>query len=135
MSVEWDESYSVGIDTFDNHHKKLFELLNGLSRISDKGETGSEVVSKTLKELLNYTEYHFGEEEKALGECGHSDLHIQKEEHEYFANKVKGYCTFYLAGTEPLAMDVVEFLHEWLSDHIKEKDRNYEILLRSKGVY
>lgn len=134
MAVEWDESCSVGIDTFDSHHKKLFELLNTLTKISDIGEAGSETAGKTLKELLDYTEYHFSEEEKALGECGHPDFQVQKEEHEYFANKIKGYCTYYLSGTEPLASDVVEFLYWWLLYHIKEKDRNYTTLLRSKGI-
>jgi len=134
MAVDWKETYSVGIETFDNHHRKLFELINGLSKISDSGEAESDVVSKTLKELLEYTKYHFTEEERVLGEFGHPDLAIQKEEHEFFANKVKGYCSYYLAGSEPLAADVVEFLHEWLANHIMEKDQHYKTLLKSKGV-
>lgn len=30
MVIKWDETYSVGVKIFDDQHKKLFGMINGL---------------------------------------------------------------------------------------------------------
>jgi hemerythrin len=62
MLIEWEDIYSVGIEEFDNDHKKLIELINRLHQaMLDK--KAKEVLGEIINELVDYTIYHFNKEE------------------------------------------------------------------------
>lgn len=133
MSIQWDQSYSVGINTFDQHHQNILALLNALEESATKNETSSEMVVKGLKELLDYSSYHFIAEEKELQAHNYSGLQQQKEEHKKFTAKIENFSSLYLAGSEPNVSDVIDFLREWILNHVHEVDKNYSGFLREKG--
>lgn len=63
MRAEFDESLVTGNEMIDTQHKELIEKIN---KLLDSCETSKEkvVAVKTLDYLADYTEFHFGEEEK-----------------------------------------------------------------------
>ena len=63
MRAEFDESLVTGNEMIDSQHKELIDKIN---KLLDSCETSKDkVVSvKTLDYLADYTEFHFGEEEK-----------------------------------------------------------------------
>jgi hemerythrin-like metal-binding protein len=56
------QRYSVGVSDMDEHHKKLFDIV---SRVHDavRGNQAGGPPGGLIGELLDYTRYHFGEEE------------------------------------------------------------------------
>lgn len=84
--ITWDEKYSVGIDEFDAHHKRLFSLINNLHEGILAG-TGKEVLGKVLSELVNYTVYHFRAEESAFQKYGYQEMKAHKVEHDDLTKK------------------------------------------------
>ena len=132
-AIQWDQSYSVGIQTFDQHHQRILGLLSALESGGAAGEAGGESVVKALKELRDYSVYHFTAEEKELQAHNYSNLQQQKDEHTKFIGKIENYTAMYLAGSEPSLADVVGFLSDWILNHIHEKDKSYAAFLREKG--
>ena len=129
--IEWiDDRYSTEIDRFDEQHKHLFGLLNDLYVAMDEGHS-EETIGEILRELERYTEYHFGDEEEFMQDCGYAMdcadcFYNHREMHEEFAETVGEFRERHENG-EPITMDVLEFARDWLDAHIaaSDEDQNY----------
>ncbi|MFC7057130.1 bacteriohemerythrin [Halovenus salina] len=129
--IEWDdERYSTDIDRFDEQHQQLFGLLNELHVAMNRGESDDEI-RRILVELERYTEYHFGDEEEFMQDCGFSMdcadcFYNHKEKHAEFAEKVTELRKKHQAG-EYITMEVLMFVRDWLDSHIAglNQDQNY----------
>ncbi len=86
--IEWRDQYSVGVAVFDEDHKKLVELFNTLHE-AIRTSAGPSTIKPILSELLDYTSYHFGREEKLMAEISYPGLGTQKEAHRKFVAKVQ----------------------------------------------
>ena len=129
--IEWrDERYSTDIDRFDEQHRHLFGLLNDLHVAIEAGHS-EDVVGDILEELERYTEYHFGDEEEFMQDCGYAMdcadcFYNHREFHAEFVETVGEFRERHENG-EPITTDVLEFTREWLDAHIAgdEVDQNY----------
>jgi hemerythrin-like metal-binding protein len=129
--IEWDpERYSTAIERFDDQHKRLFKLLNDLYIAMEEGRS-EERVGEILRELEDYTEYHFGDEEEFMQDCGFAmdcaDCFFNhREMHEEFAQKVTELREKHENG-EYISMEVLLFARDWLDSHIAglNQDQNY----------
>ncbi|MCX6080623.1 MAG: bacteriohemerythrin [Chloroflexi bacterium] len=125
MSImSWSESYSVGSLGIDAQHKKLFDLVNELHDAMSQGK-GKEILGATLDKLVNYSKEHFAIEEKMLANVNYPDLPTQKLEHAAFIQKVFELQTQYRSGKVALTLPVMEFLKDWLVNHIIKNDQKY----------
>ena len=61
--IEWDKSLATGIKSIDYEHKMLIERLNAVIEAIDNSQ-GEGAIAKTLDFLLDYTNFHFSNEEK-----------------------------------------------------------------------
>lgn len=121
---EWNDKYSVGIDKFDTQHKRLIELINNLHDGMKEGK-GKETLGAILQELLAYTKFHFGEEEKLMQITNYQDFEKHKVAHDQFTSKVENFINDYSAGNSFLALEVMNFLKDWLITHIQGIDKLY----------
>jgi hemerythrin-like metal-binding protein len=126
--IEWnDEKYSTSIERFDRQHQELFRLLNDLYEAMERGEAQEEV-GDTLRELEEYTEYHFGDEEAFMQECRFADncsecFHDHRKMHAEFAETVSQFRQKHEDG-DFISMDVLEFARDWLDAHIAGDDQD-----------
>jgi len=129
----WTESMSVGVTEFDNHHKKLIELLNTLFDAMKEGKS-KEVIGNVLDELVKYTEYHFQAEESKMKEFGYPGLAGQQAEHMKFVEQITAYDRKYKSGDLLLSVDMLQFMKDWLSNHILKTDMAYKPFFANKGI-
>ncbi len=122
--VSWSDSYSVNIIGIDAQHKHLFDLVNELHDAMSQGQ-GKLVLTGTLDSLAKYASVHFADEEKLLAKANYPDLAIQKKEHEVFIQKVHELQAQQQSGAVALTLPVMEFLKDWLVNHILKKDKKY----------
>ncbi|MFZ0137027.1 MAG: bacteriohemerythrin [Candidatus Sulfotelmatobacter sp.] len=130
--VTWDSSYSVNVAKCDEDHQKLFSLLNNLHGAMKAGE-GREVIQRVVKDLADYTRYHFSQEEMLLSETNYPDLILHKAQHSIFVKKVEKFQSAVKAG-DLSQLEVTEFLKDWLVTHIKQADRQYSAHLNANGL-
>ncbi len=122
--VEWNKTFEVGVKQFDDHHKHLFGLLN---KTYDKCAcgAGNDELAVILDELIDYASYHFAAEEQWMRTHKYPGLQQQSEEHEKFAVKIIELQCSFLDGKADLAIDVLQFLENWLLAHILTSDADY----------
>ena len=129
--IEWNDSFSVNNETIDKQHKGLFELLNGLSTEFDE-QKEKRLLETTIEKLLDYTKYHFSTEEYLMRQADYPDYEKHKGEHEIFVKKVKDFLSNFIDGKEALTSNIIEFLMEWIKNHISQTDKKYTPFLAKK---
>lgn len=130
---EWKSEFSVGVDLFDSHHKKLIYLINSLHGAMSKGHS-KEVLSDIVAELALFTKYHFTEEERRMRRYGYSGYDLHRVEHEVFIEKIKGFVIKLDAGNAGLSLTLLKFLGDWLISHIQKTDKGYTAFFAANRV-
>jgi hemerythrin len=129
----WKEEYSVGIESIDKDHKKLLQLINRL-QTSSIYQTGEAFDQEALKELIEYTKFHFAREEKMMEENGYPEFAAHKQQHINMTDQVVKKIKDYEADQEKTIDDLLEYLQKWLINHINGTDKKYSAFLLEKGV-
>lgn len=132
--VTWSDEYSVNIKSVDAQHQKLVMMLNELHDAMMVGK-GKEVLGSVLNEIIDYTIYHFSTEEKYFDKYGYPDAELHKNQHKEMVEKVGALRERFEAGENVLTLDVMNFLRDWVHDHIHGSDKLFGPFLNSKGVY
>ncbi|MCW8880078.1 MAG: bacteriohemerythrin [Kangiellaceae bacterium] len=132
--MEWSHEYSVGIPSIDNQHKRLIELINQLNQAMAEGESAS-IVADILKGLTDYTRYHFSYEEDLFNQHNYPQTEQHLKEHASLIDRVEQF--HYEFAQDPggsISLELMQFLTNWLVDHIQGSDREYAGFLLKKGV-
>ncbi|MGB1199347.1 MAG: bacteriohemerythrin [Thalassotalea sp.] len=129
----WKESYSVGIESLDNDHKKLINLLNQFTTAYDYAMS-EEYERQALRDLIDYTQYHFQREEQLLAEHHFPDLLAHKAQHKKMIAQVNSFMDLYNEQGHNALDEISDFLSNWLINHINGTDKEYSALLIEKGV-
>ena len=132
MPVEWSGKYVIGIDIFDDQHKKLFDLINNLEKSVREGNSRA-VIGNTLSELVQYTVTHFSHEERVLLEYGYPDYEYHLQEHNDLLGQVREFKNNIDAGKSVMTMELMGFMVNWLTNHINQTDRKYVHFLKSRA--
>ena len=131
--VEWKDDYSVGIDSIDQQHKKLLNLINQLQTAVDYS-TGEQFEREALDELVDYTKTHFTYEEGLMRDNNYPDFEPHKAQHEKMFEKVREVLAEYEQDQDTAMANAAEFLKDWLINHINGTDKAYSSYLIGKGV-
>lgn len=131
--IEWDDKYSVGIESIDRQHKRLVNLINQLKTAVDYS-TGEEFEREALDELVDYTKTHFSYEEELMEKYGYPDYEPHKAQHRKMIKQVEEVLAEYEEDHDRAMEHALGFLKDWLINHINGTDKEYSEFLQSKGV-
>jgi diguanylate cyclase (GGDEF)-like protein/hemerythrin-like metal-binding protein/PAS domain S-box-containing protein len=121
----WNDDFETGITTIDEQHKTLVRLLNSvarnLARLSDSLTFG-----EIMRELSDYTVYHFAAEESLMEQFFAGDVLEagHRKVHQDFVGKIGRLQDEY--ATKPLDQaveEIIAILTRWLAFHILDTDR------------
>ncbi|MDH4157520.1 MAG: bacteriohemerythrin [candidate division Zixibacteria bacterium] len=129
--IVWDSTYSVYLEEMDRQHRRLIAIINRLDQAVRQGR-GKDEVGQVLNELAAYTRYHFTDEETLMTQHDHPKLENHIEEHRVFVQKIQDCHTQYLYGDPRVATEVLDFLANWLVDHIQGSDKEYGARIAGK---
>ena len=131
--MTFTQSLSVGYNAIDEQHIRWIDLINA---VYDSLSSGSsrDVLGKVLKDLVDYTVWHFGFENKMMAEYNYPDKESHMKLHRDFIAEIKNLESRYDSGEEIMGVNVLEFLKDWLSDHIMKIDTKLGAFLESKGA-
>jgi hemerythrin len=129
----WNSTYSVGVKTLDSQHTVLFDILNDLHAAMMKGQAQS-LTGPLLSKLLTYTRTHFSEEEAMMARAVYPGLAAHKVKHQDLIKQVEDYAARYDRGEITLNMHLLNFLRDWLTNHIQKVDHQYGPWLNEHGV-
>lgn len=131
--INWEDSMSVKVTEIDNQHKRLVMLINELHTAMRERKT-KEALGGIIDELVNYAVNHFKTEEKYFDEFGYLKSLQHKKEHKDFVNKVAAFKADFDKGKLMLSVEIMEFLKDWLLNHIKKTDMEYSDFFVEHGL-
>jgi hemerythrin len=123
----WSEHFETHIEIIDTQHKRLVAILDKLCVAVNNHDLSQELLDQILKELVEYTIYHFTDEEKLMLENHVSEKHVllHKMEHHSFTYDVERMCNYFSSETSALEIgeNLVQFITAWLTYHILGMDK------------
>ncbi len=131
--ITWSNMLSTGVSEQDAQHKKLIDLINQLNDAMQAGH-GADVLGKVLNELVNYTVFHFGYEEKLMAQHKYEDSPAHKAEHAKFVQTAGDLKKKFDSGNAVISVEIMNFLRDWLTSHIMKTDKKLGQALNKLGV-
>ncbi len=131
--IEWSDEMSVGFDEIDAQHRKLVGLINELNEAMSEGKS-KQVMGNIIDELIEYTDTHFSTEEKYMREFDFEGLGEHKRVHDSFVEKVKDFQAKFEDDKLLLSVEVMNFLKDWLTEHIAGLDQEYRDCFLEHGL-
>jgi hemerythrin len=131
--LEWDDSFATGVAKFDQQHMKLFDMVNELHDAMQK-KRSKEAIGSILNRLIEYTGSHFAQEEEAFKKASYPDEVQHKQHHSKLVGQVLELHAKFNSGEALLTHSVIEFLQDWLINHIKGVDKLYGPCLNKNGI-
>jgi hemerythrin len=133
-SLEWKESYSVGVQSLNDQHKVLIGHLNTIYQLFDSPDN-KVPVGTLLTDLEQYAQIHFKSEEDLFTKYKYREFDKHALEHRFYEQKVSEFKTRFDSSDEKVTLDMLEFLADWLTGHIMGSDQEYRRYLNNCGVF
>lgn len=131
--IEWSDVFSVNIKLIDEQHKQLFRIINDLHS-AWKENRPSEAIGNIFSGLVEYTDKHFKQEEELFSKYGYPETPSHMDAHRALVGKAVEIKDKFTKGQLKVDAEVMNFLKNWLNNHILRVDKKYSAFLNSKGV-
>jgi len=122
--ISWSNDLSVGIEDMDHDHKRLINLVNNL-QMAVLYPAGESYERKALKEVVDYTVYHFKSEEDLMQQYDYPDFDSHKQTHVDMIEKVSHFMEAYENNRDASIHELTIYLKNWLLEHIAGTDQQY----------
>jgi hemerythrin-like metal-binding protein len=119
--IQWTPALSTGIPLLDEQHQTIFRWLAELENATAEQRTlfGAYAITR----LQSYVRDHFSAEEALMRAAGYPDLDRHVAEHEAFRRRLAELQL--RAMVQDASSETVEFLRDWLVNHIGKTDMAY----------
>ncbi len=132
--IEWKDSYSVGVKIIDEQHKQLFAYINALYSAMKDG-SDKEILSKVLDDLARYVDVHFSAEEKYFVEFNYEKKDEQIAQHKMYTDKIRSFQEGFKKNQEfILSFEVIDFIEDWILNHVTGEDKKYTKCFNEHGL-
>lgn len=131
--ITWKEEYSVGVRELDQGHKQLIAMINEL-HYAMQNDSGQKVVTGIIVEMIQYAKDHMTLEESYMQQVSYLGLLQHHREHKNFIDKANDLKLRSEGGEFVLSFEVLQFLSDWLKEHILETDMKYVPLFKEQGL-
>ena len=133
MIIKWNDTFHVNIDHVDNQHRNLVGLVNNLAEAMANAK-GKDVLAAIIDDLVSYTQEHFQAEERIMELVNYPELTMHQSEHAAFIEKVTDFQIKFDRGQLGLTIEVMNFLCDWVRNHIKKSDKKYAEFIGENGL-
>lgn len=125
--LSWKPDYSVNEERFDNHHIRLFEILN-MTYENVMNSPKVDNVLPIIDELSQYTNCYFTEEEQRMRERGSQDIDAHIAKHREFSQTIESLKSNVNGKNLEVTQELIILLGNWLLKHVLTEDRKqYEV--------
>tara|TARA_R110002096_G_scaffold6409_1_gene29682 strand:+ start:43828 stop:44232 length:405 start_codon:yes stop_codon:yes gene_type:complete len=119
--LQWKPEYSVGIESVDDEHREMIELINDVYK-----EMGSEPdvarIESFLGDIFSAISGHFALEERMMKNAAYVEYAAHKEDHEELLDQIRDLMDEYANDTEAGARRLEKNLSDWFARHFSTFD-------------
>lgn len=137
MIFEWKQEYSVNVKEIDIQHE---EILESMRFIYDAvmSKKAPEVLNKVLDVLTRHSNAHFLTEEGYFKEFNYEGAAEHIDAHNKLRKDVGDFIVRIQQGTDDniynIAFELIDFLENWLVDHLETLDKKYTKCFNEHGL-
>jgi hemerythrin len=133
VKFEWNEIYELGILEIDLQHKKLISISNELYDVATKDDVNLKLtMSKILKNLTDYTVYHFTSEEEFMKKYGYEGVPMHKIAHDNFVAEVTQQIKKLDSSSKEAVLLFYDYIANWILTHIAKADKIWANFVKEK---
>ena len=126
--LSWKPEYSVNEVVLDNHHRKLFDLLNMVyENVMNSLEV--DYILPVIDDLVKYTGLHFSAEEQYMREKEFIEIDAHIAKHREFTHTIETMKTHYHGNNLEVTQELIIVLGDWLLHHVLKDDMKYSTLV------
>jgi len=122
--VQWSKGCSVGISDIDKEHQQFFMIIAQLHDAMRQGK-GHAIIRDILTELSEYTNHHFSTEENYFQKYKYPKANEHRKAHAEVKRRLVDFEERLLRGDAAVTIETLDFLIEYLREHIKKEDKEY----------
>lgn len=131
--VEWSDDLLIYIPEIDIQHKKLLQISQDFYNIlTGNLENYKLNMAKILKNLTDYTVYHFSSEEVLLKKYNYPAMATHKMTHDNFVTEVSAQIRRLSSGSIENGQRFYEYIISWVLTHIAKADKTWANFVRPK---
>ena len=113
----------LGIGEIDDQHKRIAQYYNNMVNSFNNELPG---MSQILDELINYTSFHFYNEEKFLETINYPEFAGHKKKHASLLDELKALAAeLRLNDSKEIKEKILSISRDWIVFHIMIEDRAY----------
>jgi hemerythrin-like metal-binding protein len=135
MAFLWKDEYALGIKVIDEQHKNFVAALGELIDVVDTPTRTKEQIEIIFSKIENYALYHFATEERYFDEFNYEGAAEHKTEHAKFKQRFEEIKNEYKEQSAEALFHFVDYLENWLLDHVTTMDRKYVACFHEHGLY
>lgn len=133
MPLDWKQEYSVKVEEIDNQHKILVSIIADLMTAINEKKIHSQV-EDILSRLIEFAEEHFFTEEKYFKKFNYEKAKEHVTEHEKFKETIKDFNKRFEKNEIEISFELIDFLEDWLLDHLLKQDQKYVECFQEHGL-
>jgi hemerythrin len=124
-TVQWDDSFSIGIKAIDDQHKTLLQMANDLvTSVLCHDKSQGIYLQIIIRKLIVFVQHHLYTEEMLMKTIGYPSLSEHREKHEEFLNKILNLNKI-KTGAYDEPDKLANLLHDWALSHITTMDSQF----------
>lgn len=135
MPIIWKDEYSLGINIIDKQHKEFVRIMGELNDAIRKPGNTAIALENALSDLENYLAYHTKTEEGFFDRFNYEKAVEHKAGHAKLGKYIEDLRKKLLIDNDlETAMNLMDFLEDWLVEHEQGVDREYVECFKKNGL-
>jgi len=129
--IEWDLGLETGDVLVDQQHRGIHSLFNAL----EAAEDSMQEIMRVLDTLLDHVVTHFTTEEDLMEREHYPDALVDEHvaQHRELTGSVRQKVLEFRTGQLTTTDELVEFMREWVTVHVRQHDRALIDYMRARG--
>ena len=129
----FDDSLRLGVAEIDEQHQRFVGYINEIDAALERGEK-TESFLVILQQLLDYAVEHFTAEEALMRKYDYPGYNGHRDIHSATTDELWDFDIRIMADHEEETREFLDFVINWLRNHILVTDQELATFLKSKGV-
>ncbi|MEH6626397.1 MAG: hemerythrin family protein [Motiliproteus sp.] len=128
----FDDSLKLGVSLIDEQHGLFIGYINDTWEALERKDSKDEFLH-ILNQLMDYVLVHFSDEEELMKEFEYPGLIEHRQNHSRTTDELFGFDVRLMSDDPEAAKAFLDFLADWLRNHINVVDRELAAYLKDKG--
>ncbi len=129
----WSDEYRVDIGAIDQQHHGIIAMINEVHEAMEQKRPPI-FINAIIRKLVTYAEAHFEFEEQCMELCHFKALRQHKCKHNEMMKQIASFEESIVKGHPEDYQRLLDFLMDWLRQHILKTDKEYVEALHASGL-